>query len=70
LDVGHDRKRVSLGKWPKTSLKDARRAAATYTETEPETAIPSQLFDTAFTAYHNEHLAPNCRPSWRHRARG
>jgi hypothetical protein len=56
------RRRIALGKWPPTSLKDARNAARRLLVDPQATAITPATFSEAFRAYYEHRILPNYRP--------
>jgi Arm DNA-binding domain len=62
LDVGEPRTRISLGKYPKTPLKDARKKALQILWSDEPLPSTRTLAD-AFEAYYEGHISRNCRPA-------
>ena len=58
--TGQDRRRVHLGKWPATTLKDARIAARKLL-LSPEDETASVTFSGAFETYLKAYIEPNYR---------
>jgi Arm domain-containing DNA-binding protein len=56
------RRRVALGKWPTTPLKEARAAARRLLLDPQSTALRPATFSEAFTAYYERRIEPNYRP--------
>ena len=62
LDVGAPRTRISLGKYPKIPLKDARKKALQILWSD-EPLPSSRTLSEAFAAYYDGHISRNCRPA-------
>jgi integrase len=56
------RRRIALGKWPATPLKEARAAARRLLLDPQSSALRPVTFCEAFTAYYDRRIVPNYRP--------
>jgi hypothetical protein len=62
VDAGKPRTRLSLGKYPRTPLKAARKAALQVLLSDDPVPSAASLA-AAFAAYYDGHITQNCRPA-------